>query len=253
MSKRLSDSEVWKKSWFYDLEPKFKLFWFYILSDCDAAGIWAVNLKLAENIIGAKYEPEILLDKFKLQIIVINGGSYWFIVDFIKFQYGYPVSETAKMRKKLVDLLAAKNIDLDTLYDKLNTVSIGYQYSINTVKDKDKVIDKDIVTNVPKLKKKEEPPICESDLTESLKSTNADLYIIAEMLLLNCPNVMAMKYPMSLDQLRSLLKKFPGNDVIGILKDMENKGIKYLNSKGQYTYLTAEKWLNINKTRANVR
>jgi len=143
MSKRLSDSEVWKKAWFYDLDAKYKLFWFYILSDCDAAGIWAVNFRLAENIIGVKYDIQVLIEKLKSQIAVLNGGNYWFIVDFIKFQYGYPVSETAKMRKKLIDLLSLRGINLDTLYEEINTVSIQYQYSINTVKVKDKDIIKD--------------------------------------------------------------------------------------------------------------
>lgn len=151
MSKRLSDSEVWKKAWFYDLDPKYKLFWFYILSDCDAAGIWPVNLKLAENILKAKYDPANILEKLNGQIVVLNGGSYWFVIDFIKFQYGYPLSENSPMRKKLVDLLKSKGLDIDTLYDNLNTVSIQYSQFPNTVKDKDKDIvkvkEKDITAN----------------------------------------------------------------------------------------------------------
>ena len=96
MSKRLSDTEIWKKSWFYDLDQKYKLFWFYILSDCDAAGVWSVNLKLANNILGYKLDHDELLNTFKEQIVVLNEGKYWIIVDFIKFQYGYPLSENSK-------------------------------------------------------------------------------------------------------------------------------------------------------------
>lgn len=143
MSKRLSDTEVWKKAWFYDLEPKFKLFWFYILSDCDAAGIWAVNLKLAENILQVKLDAVKILELLNDQIVVLNGGRYWFIIDFIRFQYGYPLSETSPMRKKLTELLRSKNLNLDTLFENINTVSIQYQYPIDTIKDKDKDIVKD--------------------------------------------------------------------------------------------------------------
>lgn len=150
MSKRLSDTEVWKKSWFYELEPKFKLFWFYILSDCDAAGIWAVNLRLAENILQVKLDAGKILELLKDQIVVLNAGHYWFIVDFIRFQYGYPLSETSPMRKKLTELLRSKKLNLDTLFEDINTVSIQYQYSIDTIKDKDKDINKDKEKDITK-------------------------------------------------------------------------------------------------------
>ena len=248
MSKRLSDSEVWKKPWFYDMEPKYKLFWFYILSDCDAAGIWSVNLKLAENIIGAKLDPKTIIEKFNGQIQILNGGGYWLIKDFIKFQYGYPVAETAKMRKKLADLLSVRGIDIDTLYEKNNTVcdtvSIGYPYSIDTVKDKDKDIVKDNRKGVQGENKKDQPPIQASDLTDELKEENPKVYALAKMVLENCPDVMAMKYPLSLLQLIGLVKKYGSDDVEKIIKAMQNKGLKYLKQKScRYAYLTIENWI----------
>jgi hypothetical protein len=143
MSKRLNDTEIWKKSWFYDLDLKYKLFWFYILADCDAAGIWPVNLKLAENILRFKIDHDDVLKLFGEQIFVLNGGKYWIIIDFIKFQYGYPISDKSPMRKKLVDLLSSKCLNLDTLYENSNTLSIQYKESSNTVKDKDKDKEED--------------------------------------------------------------------------------------------------------------
>ena len=240
MSKRLSDSDVWKKSWFYDLEPKYKLFWFYILSDCDAAGIWPVNLKLAENIIGVKFDPNLLIEKFRGQIQILNGGSYWFVRDFIKFQYGYPVSETAKMRRKLTELLEVRGIDIDNI----NTVSIGYQYSIDTVKDKDKDIVKDNRKGVQGENKKSQPPIQEADLTDELKEQHPHVYRLGKMLLDNCPDVMAMEHPLSLIQLKDLIKKYGSEDVEKVIKAMQNKGIKYLKQKSfRYTFLTIENWI----------
>lgn len=201
MSKRLADSEVWKKAWFYDLEPKYKLFWFYILSDCDAAGIWPVNFKLAENILKSKYEPAALLDKFKGQIIVLNGGNYWFVIDFIKFQYGYPLSENSPMRKKLVDLLRSKNLNIDTLYEKINTVSIEYIQFDNTVKDKDKDKDKD------KEEKKEE-----SSEIEKWKLSMQENY----------SQLFKMREPLTYDQHIKLVERFGRVAVKLVYERMQN-------------------------------
>jgi hypothetical protein len=141
MSKRLSDTEVWKKSWFFDLPDKYKLFWYYILSDCDAAGIWTANFKIAKAYLG-EIDIEKVIEYFKGQITILNGGSYWLINDFIRFQYGFPIKDTAPMFKKIDSLLSQRNLSLDTLYD---TVSKINDTVYNTVKDidKDKVIVKD--------------------------------------------------------------------------------------------------------------
>jgi hypothetical protein len=154
MSKRLTDTEIWKKSWFYDLEPKYKIFWFYILSDCDSAGIWSVNIKLAENILNFKFKHEELIKIFAEQIFAISD-KYWFIIDFIRFQYGYPVSQNSPMRKKLSELLNLRNLNIDTYYENLNTLSIPYRYSIDTVKDKEKDKDKDKEKEIKEKKEKE--------------------------------------------------------------------------------------------------
>lgn len=189
MSKRLTDTEIWKKSWFYDLEQKYKLFWFYILSDCDAAGVWSVNLKLANNILGYKLNEDELINIFNEQICVLNGGRYWLIVDFIKFQYGYPLSDTSKMRKKLDELLSLRNLNLDTLYEDINTLSIGYQYSINTVKDKD--IDKD---------KEKDKDIKEEKDENQIKFES----YIKE----NYPKFFQTKYPLTYPNYQKLVERF---------------------------------------------
>lgn len=224
MSKRLSDTEVWKKAWFYDLEQKYKLFWFYILSDCDAAGVWSVNLKLANNILGYKLEPNDLLEALKEQIVVLNGGKYWLIVDFIKFQYGYPLSELSKMRKKLVELLALRGLNLDTLYEEINTVSIGYQYSINTVKDKDKDIKGGVGEN----------------LAEKLGwDKNLD---VCEVLKMRYPKLFQMNKPIRYDEHIKMVAKFGTEKVKLIYDAMQNR--PDLIKKYESAYLTANTWLN---------
>lgn len=52
MAKRFTDSGKWKKQFIKGLSPKMKLLWFYILDDCDHAGIWEVDLEVASLRIG---------------------------------------------------------------------------------------------------------------------------------------------------------------------------------------------------------
>lgn len=152
MSKRLTDSEIWKKPWFYDLDDKLKLFWFYILSDCDAAGIWTANFKIVEAFIG-KVDATKAIEKFEGQITILNNGTYWLINDFIRFQYGYPIKETAPMYKKINTLLEQRNLNLDTLYNTVSNTVCNTVY--DTVKDKEEDKEKDIKGGVGGFKDRE--------------------------------------------------------------------------------------------------
>ena len=69
-----------------DLPSKYKLFWFYILDECNHAGIWKVNFKVAQFLIGENLEPIEIKRYLKERIFVIDD-EYWFIPKFLKFQY----------------------------------------------------------------------------------------------------------------------------------------------------------------------
>ena len=245
MSKRLIDTEIWKKPWFFDLPDKYKLFWFYILSDCDQAGIWTANFKVLKAYIG-DVDTQKLVELFNGQLRVLNGGTYWLINDFIKFQYGFPVNEKHKMYGKLNELLNQRGLDIDTLYNTVyDTVCHTVSDTVcHTVKDKDIVKDKDNRKGVQGENKKSQPPIQEADLTDELKEQHPHVYRLGKMLLDNCPDVMAMEHPLSLIQLKDLIKKYGAEDVEKVIKAMQNKGIKYLKQKSfRYTFLTIENWI----------
>jgi hypothetical protein len=87
MAKRLTDSCKWQDPWFMDLPSKYKLFWLYLLDNCDHAGIWKVNFKIAAFYVGEHLEPsevKRILNE-RLQII---SDEYWMVKKFIDFQYG---------------------------------------------------------------------------------------------------------------------------------------------------------------------
>jgi len=95
--------------------------------------------------------------------------------------------------------------------------------------------------------KKAQPALKIEDLTDELKQQEPYIYSIGKLLLDYCPDVMTMKYPMALIQLKSLVKKYGAEPVEDVIKAMQNKGNEYLNKHGQYAYLTAEQWIKIRK------
>ena len=50
MAKRFTDTDKWKKKWFRELKPISKCFWSYLLDNCNHAGIWEVDISLAEGV-----------------------------------------------------------------------------------------------------------------------------------------------------------------------------------------------------------
>ena len=110
MAKRFTDSEKWGKTWWMELSSKNKVFWMYLLDNCNHAGIWEVNWRLAKFHCEGISENEIKV-VFKKQYEVLNDGKKWFIKDFIEFQYG-TLNENVKAHKSVIDILSkyVKNI-----------------------------------------------------------------------------------------------------------------------------------------------
>lgn len=126
MSKRFTATEKWTDPWFCGLSDNNKLFWLYILDNCDNAGIWRVNWFLFGCYVkNYKYDPEI----FKDRIIVLDDEK-WFIPKFVEFQYG-------KLNPNCVP-----HISVIKLLEK-HTLCIPYLNSWLTPKDKDKDKEED--------------------------------------------------------------------------------------------------------------
>lgn len=87
MAKRLTDTEKWKREWFYDLKPQAKLAWLYILDQCDHAGIWPRNFRLATEQLGFKFDHETMIEWFGEKVVFFAGDKY-FVPSFFDFQYG---------------------------------------------------------------------------------------------------------------------------------------------------------------------
>ena len=87
MAKRFLDTNIWNKKWIRELDPKLKLFWLYLMSKCDHAGIYDVDIELASFQLKVELSEKEILKAFNGNIKIIKNNK-WFIPKFIDFQYG---------------------------------------------------------------------------------------------------------------------------------------------------------------------
>jgi hypothetical protein len=109
MAKRLTDTEKWKKPFIRSLPVEYKLFYLYLLDDCDHAGIWHVDMEVAEIRLGVKLSIQKARGFFAEKIVEFDGGTKWFVPDFIHFQYG-AFNEKNKMYKAVYPVLCKYNL-----------------------------------------------------------------------------------------------------------------------------------------------
>lgn len=141
MAKRLTDTGKWKKDWFKKLPLEYKLLWLYILDDCDHAGIWDVDIEVAELRLGTKFSLEKARGYFNINMVVLENGTKWFVPDFIQFQYGH-FNESNKMFKSIMPIINKYN-----LKGVLRGIEGGSEGVQVTVTVKEEVTNKQEVTN----------------------------------------------------------------------------------------------------------
>ena len=127
----MTDCDKWKKPFIKSLTPHLKLFWLFILDDCDHAGVWHVDIEVAELRLGIKINKTEALKAFGEKVFVINGGNMWFIPDFITFQYG-ELTVKNKMYKPVSSILKKYN-----LMGHLSPINGGKEKEEDKVKDKE--------------------------------------------------------------------------------------------------------------------
>jgi len=141
VSKRFTDTEIWSEDWFLNLSNDQKIFWKYLVENCDHAGIWKPNKIRFSKLTGLDIDHEKTIEMINMdkeRICVLPNGR-WFLTGFVPFQYGTKLNLANRMHKSVYELL---------LYNKVELWSIRPQVEVTQgVKDKDK--DKN------KVKKKE--------------------------------------------------------------------------------------------------
>lgn len=125
MPKRFTATEKWTDPWFCSLTDNEKLFWLFLLDNCDNAGIWRVNwFVFGCYVKNFKYNPE----PFKDRVIVMDKEK-WFIPKFVTYQYGN-LNPNCLPHLSVIRIL------------QKHTVTEQYAKGCLTLKDKDKDKDK---------------------------------------------------------------------------------------------------------------
>lgn len=106
MAKRFTATEKWNDPWFCGLKPIDKLFWFYLIDNCDHAGIWQVNWPLVKFHLGIDNIDMIV---FKERVQVISPET-WFLPKFIEFQYNGILNPDNRTHASVIAILEKKGV-----------------------------------------------------------------------------------------------------------------------------------------------
>lgn len=129
MPKRLTDTDKWKKPFIKSLPTEYKVFWLFLLDECDHSGIWHVEMEIVEARLGIKLSLEKIRGFFKEKIVEFDSGTKMFIPDFVLFQYGVLNPEN-KVHRSVISSLEK--------YELMGLVS-----PLGGAKDKAKDMDKE--------------------------------------------------------------------------------------------------------------
>lgn len=123
--KRFTETSKWEDPWFRKLKPKFKTLFLLICDKCDSAGVWNVDLELAETFIGEKLDVSQAVTVLDGRIVDLGDGK-WLIPQFIPFQYG-ELTEHCKPHRPILKLVEAHGLVKD---------GKGYRKGIETLPGK---------------------------------------------------------------------------------------------------------------------
>lgn len=144
MAKRFIDTELFNDSWYMNLTPEAKLFFIYLITNCDNAGIIDLNIRLAEFQTGIKDFRNsfyTVCAEFGEKRLMNLRENYYFIPNFVRYQYPNGLNSGVKAQQSVVLKLQYFNINPNSL----ERVNKQFDESYQTPQDKDmyKDIDKD--------------------------------------------------------------------------------------------------------------
>jgi hypothetical protein len=134
MSKRFIDTNLFSDDWFSELSIEQKLAFIYLICNCDHAGIYKLNRKLAEFQTGLS-QFESILGTMCEYVVKIDSYVY-FMPKFLKFQYPDFPKSGVKQQDSAVKLLKRNKISIDILKSYL-TLSQEFINSYDNDNDND--------------------------------------------------------------------------------------------------------------------
>jgi len=144
MAKRFIDTDLFRKPFMRSLEAPYKALWIYLLCECDHAGIWVVELDVAQIRMGIKLDSDKVIEKMQGAVVSIDGGSKWFLPDFVTFQYG-TLNPENRVHTSVIDRLERYKNKYNLLLENKPLTS-PLQGAMDIDKDKDKDMVKETAT-----------------------------------------------------------------------------------------------------------
>lgn len=103
MAKRFIDTGIFTDKWFMSLTKDSKLFWIYLITNCNHAGIIEINEQLAKFQTGIKSLETVIKELDKRLHRLEN--DYFFIPKFLEYQYNNFPNSGVRAQKSAIDIL----------------------------------------------------------------------------------------------------------------------------------------------------
>lgn len=149
MAKRFTETEKWNKKFIRSLPPNYKLFFLFLLDECSVAGIWDVDIDVAQLKCGVEIIEEDALQFFAKKVLVIDDGKKWFIPDFVEFQYG-GLNPNNRAHQKAINQLKKFALLDENFFVKKGLCEVGVAPMVMVMvkeEDKEVVEEKDAAPN----------------------------------------------------------------------------------------------------------
>ena len=133
MAKRFLDTNLFRKRWIRELDTDMKLFWVYLLTDCDHAGIWDVDVERASFQLNVNLRDVEIIETFNKKIVPFKRDKR-FVPKFIEYQYG-ELNDNIRPHQSVIKILEKYKLHK------------GLINPLKTLKDKDKAKNKETKRN----------------------------------------------------------------------------------------------------------
>lgn len=240
MAKRFIDTSLFDDSWFMSLSKDGKIFWLYLITKCDHAGIIELNEILAKVQTGLK--SLLTVTKELDNRLIKLRDNYYFIPKFIDFQYPkFPQSNVRQQES------AIKRLCEFGLFDKENNkINLSLNKELANPYDNDTVIVNEYVYNKFYDFELFENGEIKKDLPQFYENYVKFLFGDNE-LQKKLTGVLSIRDQLKAIDFDKLVKKARANDVS--IKDIT---LKIENNKKYYkdkntVYYTINNWINNNE------
>jgi hypothetical protein len=106
MSYRVTDTDKWNDTWFNTLTPNGKLLFFFLVENCDNAGVYEINKRFLLFYTG--FSIEMLNDsilELKKSYIKSNDGLTIWVKNFLKYQKKLPLNANNNNHRQIISLI----------------------------------------------------------------------------------------------------------------------------------------------------